>query len=421
MISSVAFVSMHTSPLLLPGLGDAGGMNVYLDRLAHTMVDRGVDVTIFTRRADPDLPLVVELGPGRRVVHIDAGPLERIPISHLTEHVGQFTGNVLTWIDDRSASFDIVHSHYWLSGRTGVAVKDALDIPLANSFHTLGKVKDLARTAHESASPIERLDAEEAVIAGSDCVIASTPFEFDDLLEHYGASPERLCVSPPGVDHAIFRPGSRAKARADLGLPLDDPVVLYAGRIQSHKGTALAAEAFAELAGSGTTSGDAARLHVVGGVSGADGAAELAHVERTIDERGLGERFQRFDPVPHARLVEHYRAADVVVVPSRSETFGLVAAEAQACGIPVVASNIGGLPYVVSASETGLLVDDQDPRSFAAALRAILDHPGFAQRLGREAQVFSRRFSWDATATRMLELYEGIQAARSREKKRHGT
>ncbi|MDJ0791235.1 MAG: glycosyltransferase [Acidimicrobiia bacterium] len=421
MIERVAYISMHTSPLLQPGLGDAGGMNVYLDRLAKTMVDRGVDVTVFTRRADPDWPHVVEITEGYRVVHIDAGPVERLPTSALIDFVDAFARNVLEWIEQRNQTFDIVHSHYWLSGRTGVRVKDRLSIPLANSFHTLGKVKDLARASSEPASPSLRLITEEEVIGRSDCVIASTPFEFDDLLEHYAASPERLCVSPPGVDHALFRPGSRAKARRDLGLDPDAAIVLYAGRIQAHKGTNLAVEAFAELPRTIGSTDRTTLLNVVGGPSGPDGSAELARCAKTVDANRMERRVRFFDPVPHADLVRHYQAADVVIVPSRTETFGLVAAEAQACGVPVVASNRGGLPYVVRASETGLLVDGEDPRSFAAAMKAVLEHPAFAQRLGRDAEEFSRRFSWDATATRLLELYDGIRSALDREKKRHGT
>ena len=217
MIERVAYIAMHTSPLLLPGSGDAGGMNVYLDQLAQTMVRRGVGVTVFTRRTDLDYPTVMEVVPGYRVVHITAGPVERRRVSELVDFVPEFANNVLAWIEERNETFDLVHSHYWLSGRTGVRVKNALGIAMANSFHTLGKVKDAARSTTEKTSSPERLLTEEEVIAASDCVIASTPFEFDDLLEHYSASPERLCVSPPGVDHSVFRPGDRAAARSELG------------------------------------------------------------------------------------------------------------------------------------------------------------------------------------------------------------
>jgi D-inositol-3-phosphate glycosyltransferase len=282
-------------------------------------------------------------------------------------------------------------------------MKDRLGIPLANSFHTLGRVKDAANTPHQERSDAQRLLTEEEVIAGSDCVIASTPFEFDDLLEHYGASPERLCVSPPGVDHSVFSPGAKADARRRLGLG-DERIVLFVGRVQPHKGTSTAVEALTRL----PKHLDQTRLHIVGGASGADGAEEIARCSGIIRREAIDERVRWFDPVIHPVLADHYRSADVVVVPSRSESFGLVAAEAQACGTPVIATNTGGLPYVVNPSESGLLVDNHEPDSWAAAVTAVLDHQSFADRLSDGAISFSERFSWEATATRMLELYTGI-------------
>ncbi len=410
MIQSVAYIAMHSSPLLQPGVGDAGGMNVYLDRLSRTMIDRGVDVTVFTRQADPDLPTVAEVAKGYRVVHINAGPVDRLRISAMQDHVNTFADGVIEWIGNHDRTYDLVHSHYWLSGRTGVRLKDALDIPLANSFHTLGKVKDATRHHTESLSSRERLMAEADVIANSDCVIASTPFEFDDLLEHYAATPERLCVSAPGVDHDVFRRRDSSTARHRLSFG-NEQIVLFVGRIQAHKGTSVAVEAFADLLDSRSPDDRDVKLHIVGGASGTQGAQELERCHQLIEQHDIAAHVRFFEPQPHAVLADHYRAADVVVVPSRSESFGLVAAEAQACGTPVVASNIGGLPYVVNASDSGLLVDDHDPRAFAAAIAAILDHESFAQRLSDGAVAFSQKFSWDATATRLLELYDGITSA----------
>ncbi len=411
MISSVAYLSMHTSPLRRPGEGDAGGMNVYLDRLARTMAARNVHVTVFTRRVDPEAPTVAEVVPGYDVVQIEAGPPSPLSRTEEVAFVPEFGSGVLAWTEQNGLRFDLVHSHYWLSGRTGVRVADRLGIPLANSFHTLGRVKDASAAPSERRASDVRVLTETEVIARSSCVIASTPFEFDQLLEYYGASPERLCVSPPGVDHATFHPGDRSGARARLGLD-DTDIVLYAGRIQAHKGTSLAVEAFGRIVEHRrATDGPAVRLHVVGGESGEDGAEELARCRAIVERLDLNDHVRLFAPVDHPTLADHYRSANVVVVPSRSESFGLVAAEAQACGTPVVASNIGGLPYVVNASESGLLVDGHDAAAYAAAVRAVLDHPGFAGRLAEGAVAYSERFSWDATATRMLELYEGITAA----------
>ena len=398
---------MHTSPLSQPGEGDAGGMNVYLDQLSRTMAEKGIDITVFTRRSESGTPTVTEISNHYRVVQIEAGPIAPIAIRSMRVHAAEFANGVERWIRSRDVDIDIVHSHYWLSGRCGVRLKDALGVPLANSFHTLGKVKDAARASHESPSSTDRLLTEREVIARSDCVIASTPYEFDDLLEHYGASPERLCVSPPGVDHDVFNPGDKALARKRLGFG-EEQIVLFVGRIQAHKGTSVAVEALTHLSVRETPGSSDTVLHIIGGISGQDGDDELARCHNTILRNEISDRVRFFDPLPHFALADHYRAADVVIVPSRSESFGLVAAEAQACGTPVVAANTGGLPYVVNASESGVLVDHHDPQAFAVAVAAILDHPSFAERLSTGGVDFSKKFSWDATAERLLELYTGL-------------
>ncbi|MCL1599701.1 MAG: glycosyltransferase, partial [Actinomycetia bacterium] len=356
-----------------------------------------------------DMPSETDVLPGYRVVQIEAGPSERLTIGEMQPFASEFADGVEKWIRSEGIVFDLVHSHYWLSGRCGVRLKDALGLPLANSFHTLGKVKDAARHPDEAPSSNDRLVTEQEVISRSDCVIASTPYEFDDLLEHYGASPERLCVSPPGVDHDVFNPGDQGRARNRLGFG-DERIILFVGRIQSHKGTDVAVRALGHLPETLSNGSGPTMLHIIGGASGADGINELTRCKETATHLGLENRIRFFDPVPHRVLADHYRAADVVVVPSRSESFGLVAAEAQACGTPVVAANTGGLPYVIDVSESGLLVDDHDPVAFASAIAAILEHPTFARRLSRSAVSFSQRFSWDSTATRLLELYEGITA-----------
>jgi D-inositol-3-phosphate glycosyltransferase len=409
MIERVGYIAMHTSPLIQPGTGDAGGMNVYLDRLSRTMQGRGVQITTFTRRTDPDSQAVIEVMPGYRVVHIDAGEPRILSIGEMKPLVIEFTDGVLAWMDANSPDFDLVHSHYWLSGRTGVSIKDKYGIPLANSFHTLGRVKDRTRSSGEAPSSAQRLLTEQDVIARSDCVIASTPFEFEDLLAHYGASPERLCVSPPGVDHSVFRPGDRWLARERLGLG-GEPIILYAGRIQAHKGTSVAVEAYAMLRDTVSESLGVPRLLIIGGASGEDGQAELDKCRSIALQRGVNDGIDVLDPMAHEILADYYRAADVVIVPSRSESFGLVAAEAQACGTPVVASDVGGLGYVVNPSESGLLVHGHDPAAYATAMRAIIEHHTFADRLSQGAVAFSQRFSWDSTANRLLELYSGITA-----------
>lgn len=399
MIKSVAYLSMHTSPLLQPGTGDAGGLNVYVDELGRTMAGRGVDVNIYTRRTDPNQPDQVKVSEGYYVHHVQAGPAAPIPVSELPRWIGLFAEGVIEDLRARPVT-DVVHSHYWVSGWAGVLVKEALGVPLANSFHTLGRIKDIGRRDGEPASTVMRTMTEEEVIARSDCVIASTPFEFDDLLDHYGANPARLCTSPPGIDHSIFRPGDKTAARTWLGLP-STPLLLFAGRIQALKGLDIAVAALSYMK-------QPAELVIVGGPSGKAGPAEVDHLVALAEGLGVVDRVHFISPQPHTQLARFYQAADVLVMPSRSETFGLVAAEAQACGIPVVASRIGGLPYVVDDGESGLLVDVGDEPGFAAALDRILGDPALHADLSEGALAKSAEFSWDGTADRLLELYHGI-------------
>lgn len=407
MISSVAYLSMHTSPLLQPGRGSAGGMNIYLHELARTMAARDIEVVVFTRRTDPSQPDVVEPRSGYRVVHVDAGPVADVPTAELPRYVGEFVAGVLGWTDESGTSFDVLHSHYWLSGWAGVLCKERLGIPLANSFHTLGRVKDANRRIDEPASSALRTFTEEEVIALSDCVIASTPFEFDDLLDHYGADPGRLCTSPPGIDHDVFRPGDADDARRWLGLGTA-PIVLFVGRIQPLKGLDIAVEAVAGLPGEFGVGSGLPHLVVVGGPSGSEGEHELTRAFDLALRLGLEDRFHVVPPQPHTNLAGFYRAANLLVMPSRSETFGLVAAEAQACGLPVVASAVGGLPHVVCDGTSGFLVDGLDPADYTTAMLRILGDPAVATKLSDGAIEHAEQFSWSTTADRLLELYTGI-------------
>jgi len=406
-ITKVAYLSMHTSPLAQPGQGSAGGMNVYIHELARTMADRGIDVVVFTRRTDPTQPTVVRPRSGYSVVHIDAGPSAEIPIAEMPELVPTFAQGVVQWTISDGRRFDLVHSHYWLSGWAGVLCKEAFGIPLANSFHTLGRVKDLNRRVGEPASSPLRTLTEEQVISMSDCVIASTPYEFDDLLDHYSADPERLCTSPPGIDHDVFRPGDADEARFWLGLG-EQPIVLFVGRIQPLKGIDVAIEALGLLPDHVAGGTGPPNLVAIGGPSGPAGVGELARCQSLANSRGLEDRVHFIPPQPHSTLAGFYRAANVLIMPSRSETFGLVAAEAQACGLPVVASAVGGLPYVVDDGTSGLLVNGHEPGDFAKALLRVLDDPDLEARLSGGALEFAERFSWTATADRLLELYAGI-------------
>ncbi len=406
MIESVAYVSFHTSPLLQPGIGDAGGMNVYIDELARTMTGRGIKADVFTRCTDPGLHDVIQVVDGYRVIHIDAGPSRALSTADQAPYVAEFAAGVQAWVDESDATYDVVHSHYWLSGWAGVLLKERWGIPLAHSFHTLGRIKDLSRRPDQAPASLMRIGTEDKVIEMANCIISSTMFEHDDLVQHYGASLEALCVSPPGVNHDVFAPGSRKDARERLGIEFG-PILLFVGRIQPLKGLDVAIETLAVLRDQHPT----ARLVVVGGPSGPEGEAELAHARLLAAKRGVGNEVVWKEPLPHDDLVELYQAADVLIMPSRSESFGLVAAEAQASGLPVVAADIGGLAHVVAHEKSGILVDGWNPVSFAAAIHRILEDEAYAESLAKGAVAHADQFSWDATADRLMELYEGIRAA----------
>jgi len=393
-IRRVAFVSVHSSPLATPGIGDAGGMNVYVDSLARTLAARDIVVDVFTRRVDPLAPDETEVEPGYAVIQIDASGADR------ADMIGSFSEGVAKWVTRNHVRYDVIHSHYWLSGWAGMLLSDLLEVPLAISFHTLGRVKESARTPGEPRESLVRIAAETEVVARAGCVVASTQADATELLEHYQAAPERLCVSPPGVDHAVFSPGDRAEARRRLGLA-DGPLVAVVGRIQPLKGVSVAISAISLL--------PQAVLLIVGGPSGSEGTAELARLRGLADDVATG-RVQFHPAIPHGRVVDVYRAADVVAVPSRSESFGLVAAEAQAVGTPVVAARVGGLSYTVVDGISGALVSGDDPAHWAAAFAAILDDPVAAARLSAGALDHARTFSWEATADRLLELYGGMVA-----------
>lgn len=401
MIRRVAYLSMHTSPLLQPGSGDAGGMNVYLDQLSRTMAARGVEVDVFTRFQDPNDPKVVEVVEGYRVIHVAAGPPEPLPISALPRFVRDFAAAVIEEL--RFDPPQILHSHYWLSGWAGLLVKRALSIPLANSFHTLGRVKNESLRDDDTPESLLRIAAEHEVIAESDCVMASTPAEAAELLEFYGADPNRLCTSPPGVDHRLFRPGSKSSARRRLGLGVG-PVIAYVGRIQPLKGVDIAISTLALVH---ETHPDTTLL-VVGGPSGPQGEGEIGRLRQLASDLGVRGRVKFVGPLPHGLLPDLYRSADVVLVPSRTESFGLVAAEAQACGVPVAASRVGGLVYVVDDGVSGFLIEGANPEWYAERVVALLDDPELADKIGQAASDWAKRFSWDATVRRYLELYRDV-------------
>lgn len=395
-VRKLAVISLHTSPLTQPGSGDGGGMNVYVRELVAALAQAGVSCDVYVRAWSDDLPAEVDVESGFRVVHVPAGPPE-LPKERLVDVVEEFTKGVHRHIEEEGAT-DAIHANYWLSGVVGHALKHELDIPLVCTFHTLARVK--ADTGDEE--PAHRVEAESAVIRCSDAILANSEAEGRQLTEFYGADPRRVEVVPPGVDHAFFSPGDRGGARAALGLDHERPVLLFAGRIQALKGLDVAIGALGAL-----TRRDPL-LVVVGGPSGAAGEAHEAHCRRLVHQAGLGDRVVFRPPQPHHLLSSYYRAADVCLVPSRSESFGLVALEAAACGTPVVAAAVGGLTTLVDHGRTGLLVDERAPDAFAAAVDELLADPDRAGAMGVAAATAARDYTWSTTAARLRRIYADL-------------
>jgi D-inositol-3-phosphate glycosyltransferase len=384
-------------------------MNVYIRSVAERLAGQGIEVDLFTRCRGGATHDVREIAPGIRVVSAKSGPCQPVPKSAVQRYLPEFLGGVLRVAREDGNRYDLIHSHYWLSGWVGRAAKDILGVPLVASFHTLGKVKNYSLAHGETPEPAERLRGEERVIGEADRILAPTPEEAGQLVGLYGADPERVRIVPPGVDHAIFRPQDRDVARARLhlsGLRL----ALFVGRLQSHKGPDVAIRTIAEVVARSPALAEDLVLAIVGGPSGQHAVAEVARLMELATALGVADRVMLFPPQPHARLADFYSAADVVLVPSRSESFGLVALEAQACGTPVVAAAVGGLRAVVRGG--GLLVEGHDAADHADAVRALLGDPALSERLGTTGARESLAFTWDATTTEVSSIYrELVEAA----------
>jgi D-inositol-3-phosphate glycosyltransferase len=394
-VRRLAVLSLHSSPLLQPGSGDAGGMNVYVRELVASLAQAGVESTVYVRRWRDDLPPVVTVEPGFRVVHVPAGPAS-FAKEELPSIVDEFTDFV---IDDlrSGADVDALHANYWLSGIAGHRIKHTLDLPLVSVFHTLARVK--ADTGDDE--PQRRIDAEAEVIRCSDVIIANSRAEADQLEHYYHADPSRVEVVPPGVDHAFFSPGNKMGARKALGLG-DEPVLLFVGRIQPLKGAAVAVEAVAR------SSHRDAKLLIVGGASGAEGTGEVGRVHALVDELQMRDRVVFIPPQPHHVLSTYYRAADAVLVPSRSESFGLVALEAAACGTPVIAAAVGGLLTLVDDGRTGFLIDSREPSHYTAAIDRVLGDGELARALSAGAVKSAASYTWATAAGRLRRIYADL-------------
>ncbi|WP_374113408.1 D-inositol-3-phosphate glycosyltransferase [Frankia sp. AgB1.8] len=401
----VAMLSMHTSPLEQPGTGDAGGLNVYVVELSRQLAEQGTEVEVFTRATSSSLPPTAELYPGVTVRHVPAGPFEEMQRAELPAWICSFTADVLRAEAEREPGwFDLVHSHYWLSGQVGLAAARRWGAPLVHTAHTLAKVKNRSLAIGDHPEPAERVRGEQEVVAGSTRLVASTVEEARHLVDLYGADPRTVDVVAPGVDLEMFRPGEQAAARRRIGVPADGHLLLFVGRIQPLKAPDLLLYAAAELLRRDPSLRESLTVAVVGGPSG-NGLDRPDAMVKLAADLGISDVVLFRPPVPRAELADWFRAATAVIVPSHSESFGLVAIEAQACGTPVVAAAVGGLCTAVADGKSGLLVADRDPAAYAAVLARLLAEPGWRRRLATGARAHASGFGWTATAHGVLRAY----------------
>jgi D-inositol-3-phosphate glycosyltransferase len=404
----VAVLSVHTSPLAQPGTGDAGGMNVYVLQSALNMAARGVEVEIFTRATSSADPSTVRVAPGVLVRNVVAGPFEGLDKHDLPTQLCAFTAGVLrAEATHEPGYYDIVHSHYWLSGQVGWLARDRWAVPLVHTAHTLAGVKNAALADGDAPEPPMRAVGEQQVVDEADRLIVNTEAEARQLISIHHADPARLDVVHPGVDLQLFSPGDTAAARAALGLRADEQVVAFVGRIQPLKAPDLLLRAAARV----MDRYPRLRVVVAGGPSGS-GLQAPDTLVRLAAELGISSRVTFLPPQPRTDLVTVYRAADLVAVPSYSESFGLVAIEAQACGTPVIAAAVGGLPVAVRDGVSGALVSSHDVEDWAETIAAMLDrvrgqgtHRRGPAEMSRAAVVHAAGFSWDRTVDALLAAY----------------
>ena len=399
----VAMISMHTSPLEQPGTGDAGGMNVYVHNTATQLARQGTTVDVFTRATRPSQGEVVEVEPGYRVINVVAGPYEGLEKDDLPTQLAAFSGGVVQFARANDENYDLIHSHYWLSGQVGWLLADLAGIPLVHTGHTWAAVKN-AYAADASESEARRI-CEQQLVDNAEVLVVNTADETSELARFYDVDPAKISVVSPGADTELYTPGTNRNtelARRHLGIPLHAKVVAFVGRLQDFKGPQVLIRAMGEVVRRGRVDGPL-RVIICGGASGAGSSVE--RYRELAASEGIGGCTRFLGPRPPEELVSIYQAADIVAVPSYNESFGLVAVEAQATGTPVVAARVGGLPLAVADGETGLLVNGHGHEDWAQALEQLLIDDPTRIHMGEQAVAHAKAFSWAASADKLLEVY----------------
>ncbi len=405
---AVAVISVHASPLSELGRGENGGMNLAIRRVCEGLSERGIPTDVFVRRDDPRAPAEELIAPGSRLVRLPVGPPSPLPKAEVPALCGAFAATLRGHAASEGRSYRAVHAHYWFGGLVARTLRDAWDVPWVQSFHTL------ARTKARAGLPLDadRALAEQALVDGADRLVAASVSEAKDLIRLYRATRERICVAQPGVDLRLFQPRDTAALRRDMGLD-GSRVVFFAGRLEPLKGADTLLDALARLAARPEYAD--VQLLVAGEDSGdgAGGGGERARLQRRAEESPLDGRVRFLGAVSHDRLADYYAIADVCVVPSRTESFGLVALEAQALGTPVVAAAVGGLTEVVQDGVTGFLVEGRDTGRWAETIAAVLNDDGMRAAMGEEARRRAARFTWSRAVDRVSAIYDRVTAPRA--------
>ncbi|MGH7384258.1 MAG: glycosyltransferase, partial [Candidatus Rokuibacteriota bacterium] len=402
---SVAMLSVHTCPLAALGGKETGGMNVYVRQTARELGQMGLRVDVFTRSQNATIPRIVELGPGARVVHLPAGPQTPMPREALHRHLDQFAAGVEDFAREQGLRYDLLHSHYWLSGVAGLRLRARWGTPLVQMFHTLGRLKNEVAQTPAEMEPALRIDEEARIVAEADRIVAANVVERAHLVWYYRARSERVAVIPCGVDTDLFQPMDPAKAKDLLELP-PDPMLLYVGRLQPIKGLDTLLEAMAAVP-------ETAYLLIVGGEQDEPDGGHGVALRARVAELGLDKRVRFLRAQPQRRLRLFYAAADATVMPSYYESFGMVALEAMACGSPVVGSRVGGLTTTIQDGVTGRLVPEGDPAALAAAITPLLGSAE-GRRLGQQASRWAAEHRWPCVAEAVCRLYSELRPAAER-------
>jgi D-inositol-3-phosphate glycosyltransferase len=408
-LQRLAMLSVHTSPLATPGGKKVGGMNTYVRELARQMATQGVEVDVFTRKTSVDEPFVDErLGDGARLINVTAGGAQPLGPADIYPHLSEFTSRVLAYTMTRNRQYDMIYSHYWLSGWVAYKLNEVWGTPFAQMFHTLGRMKEHLPFSNAPVPDI-RINIEREVVSWANQLIVSTPAERKQLARLYNADPSKVVIVPPGVDTQHFRPTDKAAARAKLGLAQERELLLFVGRIEPLKAVDSIIDALRCIQQRQPERLQNVELLVVGGDPTDIFDADMRQLRRMTKKLGLCETVRFLGAKPNHALRDYYAAADLLIVPSDYESFGMVALESMATGTPVVATRVGGLQYLVQHEQTGLLIPPRDVSQLANAIQHLLDNPEIRERYGENAVARAQEFSWSTVATDLIRAFENLR------------